>query len=130
MTDSSLPPERSDASGADAEEAMVRAVKSRILEQLVEALGQDEVRHARASHYTKSDSGLYGKYQKYEDINNQVLEVVRQQLETLLGEFSPDDGPRAAGLLDPAPPDSAPPAREHPVGEHPVGEHPAGEAPP
>jgi hypothetical protein len=96
MTDPSLLPEPSDSSNSDADEAIVRAVKSRILEQLVDALGKDEVRRARASHYTKSDSGLYGKYEKYEDVNNQVLEVVRRQLEELLGEF-PVDGPPPVG---------------------------------
>jgi hypothetical protein len=93
MTEPSKPPEQPSPPGSDAEEAIVRAVKSRILEQLAESLGRDEVVRSRASHYTKSDSGLYGKYEKYEEAKEQILEVVRQQLDSLLAEFTSDTRP-------------------------------------
>jgi hypothetical protein len=114
MTDPSLPPEQPNPPGSDAEAAIVRAVKSRILEQLAESLGHDEVVRARASHYTKSDSGLYGKYEKYEEAKEQILEVVRQQLDSLLAEFASDTLPavdEASPSLDeasPAPGDTSP----------------------
>lgn len=79
--------------GPPLDEAVVQAVRSRIIEQLINSIGRDEVLRSRASHYTKSDSGLYGKYQKYEDVGNQVVELVKQQLTTILEEFASADAP-------------------------------------
>jgi hypothetical protein len=120
VTDPSLSPEQPGPAASDAEEAIVRAVKSRILEQLAQSLGHDEVLRSRASHYTKSDSGLYGKYEKYEEAKEQILEVVRQQLDSLLAEFTSDTLPaleEASPALDEASPsvgDTSPPPGDAP----------------
>ena len=70
--------------------ALSDAVKSAILDRLLDDLRADRALATPRSVYTKSDSGLYGKYEKAEGINEDVLRLIRVVLEDLAGGIEPE----------------------------------------
>lgn len=58
-------------------------VKSAILDQLLAELGADPAPHGR-SLYTKSDSGLYGKYERADGMDEDTLREIRDTLQALI----------------------------------------------
>jgi hypothetical protein len=63
------------------------AVKSKILERIVADLREGLKLGSRASGYTRSDSGIYGKHQKADIDLADVLAAVKTQLDTLLAQY-------------------------------------------
>jgi ABC-type tungstate transport system permease subunit len=63
-------------------------VKSRILDRVIADLRDSLKLGSRASGYTKSDSGIYGKYQKQDVVDmSRVLAAVKAETERLLAEY-------------------------------------------
>jgi hypothetical protein len=79
---------------------LTETVKSRILDQVIADLRDALKLGARADGYTKSDSGIYGKYQKHDPVDlGRVLEAIKMETERLLAEHTEKlrlrDGPRS-----------------------------------
>ncbi len=74
---------------AAAAQALTDAVKSAILDRLIADLRSD-VGPVPRSVYTKSDSGLYGKYEKADVPDEDMLRAVRGVLERLVREAEHD----------------------------------------
>jgi hypothetical protein len=71
---------------ANVENLLTTAVKSAILDRLISDLrGQASLGSAQSS-YTKSDSGLYGKYQKADTTELALLEAIETALSKLVNE--------------------------------------------
>jgi hypothetical protein len=66
---------------------LTEAVKSRILDRVLADLRADLALGSRRHGYTKSDSGIYGKYQKQDGDLTAVLEAIKAQTEQLLAEY-------------------------------------------
>ena len=70
-------------------------VKSRILDRVIADLRDAPELGRRASGYTRSDSGIYGKYQKHDVVDmDRVLKAVAVETERLLAHYcatEPDD---------------------------------------
>jgi hypothetical protein len=90
MTSSSSDPGSADSpprgGEGEVEETLIAAVKSAILDRLLDDLRNDRPLGAGRSVYTKSDSGLYGKYEKQDDVHQNVLAALRATLEGLIDE--------------------------------------------
>ncbi|PBA28998.1 hypothetical protein CKJ65_25145 [Mycobacterium intracellulare] len=76
----------------EAAEVLTQAVKSAILDRLLSQLGAEHTVVSPRSTYTKSDSGLYGKYEK-QDHPDQILTLIRDTLDTMIGEFDSQTSP-------------------------------------
>jgi len=83
--------------------SLTDAVKSRILDRVLADIRDDLALGCRASGYTKSDSGIYGKYQKADPDLPRILAAVRSQLDTLLAEYQ-HSGSEPAGSDEPQTP--------------------------
>jgi hypothetical protein len=64
------------------------AVKSAILDRLLQDLRTEAGRAPPHSRYTKSDSGLYGKYEKQDGLDQNVLDAIRSTLQAIVEEQS------------------------------------------
>ena len=84
-----------DRDGSDGLAALTEAVKSRILDRVLADLRADLALGSQRHGYTKSDSGIYGKYQKQDIDLAAILEVVKAQTERLVAEYAQDLPPRA-----------------------------------
>ena len=62
-------------------------VKSRILDQVLRDLREDRRLGLRSAGYTRSDSGVYGKYEKQDVDAANLSEVVRREVERILAEY-------------------------------------------
>ncbi len=80
------------------EATLTDAVKSAILDRLIEDLRAEAGMVPPRSTYTKSDSGLYGKYEKAQGLDASALQEIRKVLEELT----------AAMPASPAEPDAPP----------------------
>lgn len=83
--------------------ALTDAVKSRILDRVLADIRDGFALGCRASGYTKSDSGIYGKYQKADADLAGIMAAVRSQLDALLGEYQ-HSGSEPAGSDEPQTP--------------------------
>ncbi len=83
--------------------ALTDAVKSRILDRVLADIRDDLALGCRASVYTKSDSGIYGKYQKADTDLDGILAAVRSQVDALLAEYQ-RSGFEPAGSNEPRSP--------------------------
>lgn len=72
-------------------EALTDAVKSRILDRVLVDLRERLALGNRGSEYTKSDSGVYGKYQKADLDLTMVLDVVSRQIDAILVQHEDSD---------------------------------------
>jgi ABC-type tungstate transport system permease subunit len=73
----------------DGIEQLTETVKSRILDRVIADLRAALKLGARQDGYTKSDSGLYGKYQKHDPVDvSRVLEAIKTETERLFGEYA------------------------------------------
>jgi len=68
----------------DAERALVDSVKSAILDRLLSDLRHDRPIARLRSMYSKSDSGVYGKYEKQDIPNEAILAAIRATLEDIV----------------------------------------------
>jgi hypothetical protein len=62
-------------------------VKSRILDRIVQDLVEGRPLGLGPSGYTKSDSGVYGKYQKQDVSLEQVLAAIEGQVEQIIADY-------------------------------------------
>jgi hypothetical protein len=67
-------------------QALTDEVKSKILDKILAELRAD-LGLGRAGGYTKSDSGIYGKYQKADVDLTGILEAVKSQMDAMLAEY-------------------------------------------
>lgn len=74
------------------ERVLVDAVKSAILDRILEDLRNDRPVTASRSRYTKSDSGVYGKYEKQDGLNEEVLATIRASLEGIIARYETQSG--------------------------------------
>ena len=86
----------------DVEEALADAVKTAIVDRILAELRQNILHAAPRSSYTKSDSGVYGKYEKADIPSESVLDLIEQTLRQMVdepglngnpGEAPPEDRP-------------------------------------
>lgn len=75
--------------------ALTEAVKSRILDRIITELKEGRSLGLGPSGYTKSELGVYGKYQKQDIDPEQMLEAVKLQVDSVLREYE-DTHPRKA----------------------------------
>lgn len=66
-------------------ESLTHAVKSAILDRLLSQLGAEYAVGAQRSIYTKSDSGLYGKYEKQD--SDPILTLLHDTIEAIVADF-------------------------------------------
>lgn len=69
------------------QQALLNGVKSAILNRLLIDLQENVVTATAGSLYTKSDSGVYGKYEKQDDLNEAVMGVIRTTLDSIVREY-------------------------------------------
>jgi hypothetical protein len=87
-----VPPDDDATTGSHAddaggpEQALVDGVRSAILDRLLDDLRHGRGLGGRRSSYTKSDSGVYGKYEKQSDVDDEVLRTIREALEQLVAD--------------------------------------------
>jgi hypothetical protein len=86
--------------------ALTDAVKSRILDRVLADIRDHLTLGCRASGYTKSDSGIYGKYQKADVDLAGILAAARSQLDALLAEYQ-HSGSESAGSDEPETPEQS-----------------------
>jgi hypothetical protein len=75
------------------------AVKSRILDRLLNQLAAEGPMGTRSMGYTRSDSGLYGKYEKADVDTVQMLAMIQAEVERAVAEArdGAGDGPADIG---------------------------------
>ncbi len=79
---------------------LTEAVKSRILDRLLSVLAAETHVGMRSPGYTRSDSGLYGKYEKADlDLDSaRMLELIQAEVERAVAEAHDTfEGPPQAG---------------------------------
>lgn len=78
------------------------AVRSAILERLLDDLRTDGPAGPQRSRYTKSDSGLYGKYEKYDALDPGLVTEIVAALEGIADRIATgaDNPPGPAGRAD------------------------------
>jgi hypothetical protein len=74
-----------------ADETLTTAIKSRILDRVLAELRGDLGLHTGANGYTKSDGGIYGKYEKADVDRSRMLDVIDSRIKEILAEY--DDLP-------------------------------------
>jgi hypothetical protein len=72
---------------SDADDALTAAVKSRILDRVLAELRDDLGLRAGANGYTKSDGGIYGKYEKADVDGSRILEAIDSRIKDILAEY-------------------------------------------
>jgi hypothetical protein len=75
------------APGFGAHAALSDVVKSRILDRVLRDLSEDRPLGLRSGGYTRSDSGVYGKYEKQDVDAAAVSDLVRLEVERILAEY-------------------------------------------
>jgi hypothetical protein len=70
----------------DGRRLLSERIKSAILDLLIDDIRRGATHDAARSHYSKSDSGLYGKYQKADAPDMAVLDAIRANLQTMVDE--------------------------------------------
>jgi hypothetical protein len=73
------------------DETLTIAVKSRILDRVLAELRDDLGLRSGANGYTKSDGGIYGKYEKADIDSSRILEVIDSRIKEILEEY--EDSP-------------------------------------
>lgn len=69
-------------------DALTILVKSRILDRILADLQKEDFAlGSRVSGYTKSDSGIYGKYQKADVDLSMILKVIQSEMDLMLAEY-------------------------------------------
>ena len=72
--------------GDDAGRLLSETIKSAILDRLIDDLRRGVTQEPPRSHYVKSDSGLYGKYQKADAPDLAALDAIRSSLQAMVDE--------------------------------------------
>ena len=70
-----------------ADETLTTAIKSRILDRVLAELRDDLGLHTGANGYTKSDGGIYGKYEKADVDRSRILEAIDGRIKAILAEY-------------------------------------------
>jgi hypothetical protein len=65
---------------------LTERIKSAILDQLIEDLRRGVTGEVASSYYSKSDSGLYGKYSKADVPSLALLDTIKANLEVMIAE--------------------------------------------
>jgi hypothetical protein len=73
------------------DETLTIAIKSRILDRVLAELRGDLGLRTGANGYTKSDGGIYGKYEKADVDRSRILEVIDSRIKEILAEY--EDSP-------------------------------------
>lgn len=74
-------------STTDILDALSVEVKSRILDRILRDLVENRPLGLGPSGYTKSDSGVYGKYQKQDITLEQLLHAIEGQVEQIVADY-------------------------------------------
>ncbi|MEA2194287.1 MAG: hypothetical protein QOG42_721 [Solirubrobacteraceae bacterium] len=90
MVDENPPEDRSELS---------EVVKSRILDRLLDQLAAEGPMGSRSLGYTRSDSGLYGKYEKADLDAERMLAMIQAEVERAVAEArnAADEDPAGGG---------------------------------
>lgn len=88
---SESPDQNSETPRSSEDEPLAAAVKSAILDRLISDLRCAATLSAPHSFYAKSDSGLYGKYQKVDTRDLVVLEAIHAALGKMVEESADAD---------------------------------------
>lgn len=84
---SESPPSSGSDQELDVTRTLVAAVRRAILERLMDDLDRERAKGLTDVGYTRSAAGIYGKYEKQDDPNNQLVGIIRTVLEDILDEY-------------------------------------------